>query len=341
MPAQSKRTLYIHMGLHKTATSYLQSFMIHNRAVFLERGVGMPDFGTRTDGAHHELVAVLKGEGPDAFRARIDKAGGDKVLVSTEVLGRFMLDPEFCAMMVKGLSPYYDLRIVIALRRQDFLKESVFAQVVKRDYTGPIEHETHYDYDHCRRVRVLENAFGRENVLCFLYRDDGHNPVKDFFLDTLGLSAQGFQEVGRSNVSLHRRKVLFLSHIEKPSRVVAARITAAVQATEAIADDKIKCLMSPKRRAAFLADYITGNEELCQKYDLDAGYFCDPDPVEDGWTPPAPITQEETFAALQTLLVEDHERDLKREALRSARQAKKIDAKKPAEGRAKTQAAGS
>ena len=100
---------------------------------------------------------------------------------------------------------------MIFLRRQDFLKESVYAEIVKGWFAGDILSDTHYDYDHAGRVAALEETFGPDRVHVVLYHDPGPN---DIVGELLAATRTHFDRtrlhpVEPRNVSMHRRKVLF------------------------------------------------------------------------------------------------------------------------------------
>ena len=111
---------------------------------------------------------------------------------------------------------------------------------------------------------------------------------------------------------MHRRKTLFLAGMPKPAGAAddardrgAPRFVArVVAATDAIADDGERFLLSPAERHALVAAHLAGNRALVERLGLaDPGPFLAlPDP-DAPWSPPAPITARELAAVRRAALV--------------------------------------
>ncbi len=312
------RDLYIHIGLHKTGSTYIQQMLLANRAMLEAAGLGLAPWLHPTEGNHYPLLCALRAgqwRAEDCARifAGVAETPGDKLLISAEELCWAMSRPEQAAAFHAAAARHFTPRVVVFLRRQDMLKESIFAQVVKTWYTGPIAAETHYDYDHDARLRALEAVFGRENVRVALYRDGGPNDITGAMLDALELDLDRARltPVPPQNVSMHRRMVRFMSELPKPVEAskdrarmqFARRIAGIVQAAGAIADDGGRFIMSPRERHDLVARHLEGNRALVARYGIaePGGFLEAPDP-QAPWEPPAPITGPERRAALAAVL---------------------------------------
>jgi len=138
------RTLILHIGLHKTATSYLQNVLSTCRYDLLREGVLYPTTGTvdvafRTrEGAQSghiqltrlrdsgDVVSELLNEIPDA---------ASTVLVSSE---DFTLPRANAATQyIRRFSAFGNVQVVLVLRRQDVWVESYYKQIV--DQYGKFE----------------------------------------------------------------------------------------------------------------------------------------------------------------------------------------------------------
>ena len=199
------------------------------------------------------------------------------------------------------------MTVIVYLRRQDFLKESLFAQVVKEWHCGDILGKDHYDYDLNGKLLQLEAVFGRARVRPILYDDTRRVDLVAPFLAALGLAldAASLAPVARENAALHRRKVLFLSRFPKrpaarerledkfPSRFV----TRVLAGSDAVADDGGRFLMPPAARHALVAAHQDGNRALVARHGIadPGGFLALPDPAAP-WTPPAPVTGREVAA---------------------------------------------
>lgn len=300
------RELVLHIGLHKTGTSYLQSLLVANREVLSEAGLAVPPAVYKN--SHHQFFRTLRDEGANAFFDAVDWGLGERQVISCEPLCTlFNRQPPLAeALAEKAARMGVRLTIVLMLRRQDHLKESVFSQVVKTWYSGSVIDDGIYDYDFNNRVLRLEDIFGREHIRVGLYPSASDASLDEVFLGLLGLDKLNLQlaAVAPANVRLHRRQTLFLSQVPKSSDEWASILLAAVQRCGAIRDDGEQYLMSPAQRAAFLSSFQAGNKALFARYGLSEPAWFTPDfGDEHTWFEPEPIQPDEymavTFKALE------------------------------------------
>jgi hypothetical protein len=307
------RPLYLHVGLHKTGTSYLQRLLLENRDLLLAAGLGLGPYQDPVSGTHHPILAALEEEGPEAVLDRVAEAPGARVLVSAEDLSWVLRSRDRAAAIRDAARRRFDPHVVIFLRRQDFLKESVYAEIVKGWFAGDILGDTHYDYDHAGRVAALEEVFGADRVHVALYHDPGPNDIVGTLLAATAtdLDPARLRPVPPQNVSMGRRKALFLGQIPKPADAWADRrawmmpnfVARVVAASDAIADDGERFLMSPRRRHDLVAAHLAGNRALVERRGLEPRGFLDlPDP-DAPWEPPAPITDREAAAVRRACLL--------------------------------------
>lgn len=298
--------LYFHIGLHKTGTTYLQSFFRNNINLLKENGVDFYDRYFRLQalfepfvekGARYDLADVAQ---------EISSLRSGKLLVSSENLSHFLLR-EKNIRTFKEVFRTDTVHILVFLRRQDFLKESIFGEAVKHFHTGTIQSEEHYHYDHDRRIAALEEGFGRPFITTHIYQETGDNRLVEKVLHAMGIDVprDAARDGPRKNVSPHRRKRLLMSAVPKTldqtRSPLAFRTTQdlirSIDRSRSIDDDGTRFLMSPTERHRLVADNMAGNRAIVQRYALkDVGEFLSaPDP-EAPWTPPAPITLREIVA---------------------------------------------
>lgn len=311
------RELYLHIGLHKTGTSYLQKLFLENRALLLEAGLGLGPYQNPKTGSHHPILEAFRSEGPARVFARVAECPGARLLISAEQLSAEMLDRATAEAWRDAARAHFEVKVVIFLRRQDYLKESVYAQIVKDWYTGGILQDDHYDYDHDRRLALLEAVFGAGNVTPLLYRDPGPNDLVGDLLGAMGiaLDRDRLAPVPAQNVSMGRRKVLFLSQLPKPRRAESSAraralplfVAGVVARSPAIADDGERFLMPPRARHDLMAAHLAGNRALIARRGLagqgpGADAFVNPPDPDAPWTPPAPITRAEAMGVWRAVL---------------------------------------
>ncbi len=116
------RRCYIHVGLPKTGTSYLQSILRHSEDALSAQGL---DLLPRTAVGRRYLSVALRGkldertDPPAAFRVlgrlrqEAESAAGDRALVSQEILGA--LTPEQIRPLLDAL-PGYEVHVVVTVR---------------------------------------------------------------------------------------------------------------------------------------------------------------------------------------------------------------------------------
>lgn len=126
-------TVYLHIGLHKTGTSSIQSFLNTNREVFEQGGVAIPTAGW-LEGAHHNIPLEILGK-PKFAPAN---GGLAQALPQIDASPNALLSSEeFEFLDLKGVKRLKQMlgerpaRVVVYLRRQDALIASTYAQQIK------------------------------------------------------------------------------------------------------------------------------------------------------------------------------------------------------------------
>lgn len=146
-----KLRLVLHMGPHKTATSYLQYNFFHNRAQLLRRGWLYPVTGERVRTAHHDISDQRKwildedNRMADELRAIGDKARarGANVLLSSEGFENWK--PRTLSRL-QSLVGATELHVVYTLRDPLDLFYAKWAQRVKSGFEDslPDYHDKHF-----------------------------------------------------------------------------------------------------------------------------------------------------------------------------------------------------
>ena len=270
-------------------------------------------------GGHARFLADLQTRDMTEVFAEVAAAcPREKILVSNENLAKFLLRPSArdphrlqAHDVVEAAAKFFRVRIVYFPRRQDYLSESHYFQAAKTWYCGSIEHYPRQQYDHDAALSQLEAVVGQENVRVLLYRDGMPNDSLAALFTAMGLTLpdQLSRDVGRQNVSLPRRKVLFLLAVPKNRRrqpglinppEMIRFILSTVEKTKAIADDGKRFISSPEARRALVAEYQPGNRALVARHGIaDPGAFVALPDLDPSWTPPEPITGREIAAVFR------------------------------------------
>ena len=166
-------TLDLHIGLHKTGTSTLQSFFVTNEAALRKHSIVYPRT-VRKDNSHCAILRMLDTD--DSLKSimanlHAECAQFQHALVSAEGLSNAFLDKDRLARFCDAAARYFHTRIIIYLRRQDELKTSIYGQVAREWYQGSILEENHYEYDHLKRLDILQSAVDND-LIVRRYRPD-------------------------------------------------------------------------------------------------------------------------------------------------------------------------
>ena len=169
----NKPVLKIHIGIPKTGTTYIQSLLQKRRKALLKHGILYPLAGLHGSG-HSALAASYLSEETKAFMRKSNIFASDKsslqirdnilyeyglmknkkgaVIVSAE--GLAITDPAGVERIAKDYLPYFDIQIIVFLRRQDFMAESSRSQAYRvnqknyntRDAFNPCSINLNYTY---------------------------------------------------------------------------------------------------------------------------------------------------------------------------------------------------
>ncbi len=167
------RRCYIHVGLPKTGTSYLQSIFRLSERALAEQGL---DLLPRTTVGRRYLTVALRGrldpetDPPRAFRV-LDRlaqearaATGDRALISQEVLGALV--PDEISTLLEAL-PGYEPHVILTVRDLARTLPSGWQQEMQQrvttrmeDFVAGFMHHEDPAYQHHRR-RAVESVLDR------------------------------------------------------------------------------------------------------------------------------------------------------------------------------------
>lgn len=273
------RHLLIHAGMHKTGTTTIQALLRRDAWYHL------------APGDHHHHVARKMPAAPDPV-------GALTVFSSESLFPWIDHNPQLAKEWASNCRAVYDrITVLIFLRRQDHLMESIYAEAACRWHEGPFA-SLDYQFDHMDRIDALEILFGINAVQVGIFRDDlpGWNVSAEF----QRLTGIRLGTIERQNQRLHRRAVQFMSLTPKADRTHAARVRSQVAAM--VQDDGEPWLFSPYAHLRMLAEHCDSNREICRRWCPEAeaymtGIIAAPD-TNRPWQPPAPFTAEEIRWAL-------------------------------------------
>ncbi len=308
-------TLYVHAGVHRTATSSIQKFLRDNDKVLLSKGYLYPFVVQRH--AFQIKQMVNNKVSATAFSAELlrqverQAVPVHSVVLSDEDISS-VLNPE----VFSGLQEKFDVKVVVSLRRQDLWLESWYLQNIKWQWNPSLAHLSFDDFlqqqerffwiDYASRLTKYEEVFGQGSVLAMVFEKsempDG--PIVAL-LNLLGITdLAGFGPFLNINSSLSPMMTEFLRHlpldtINRLERAMFEKAFAAVDAQ--IHSNGSKLLLSYDQRLEILANYAQSNRTVATRYfDRDSLF---PEPVPDRDAPLADRTLPQSSQDLLAMMV--------------------------------------
>lgn len=214
------KTLYVHIGTPKTATTSIQMFCVDNEAVLKGKGYSYPILNfkfpkveKRRNG--HFLVGGLKKKDGSWDLERDEKMyqrGMDMVHEAFEKTENVILSDEnlwnasgtkkfvFWNRLVEDSKEYgYQIKVIVYLRRQDELANSWLAQQVKEGWGNfrAVKWDNFWRspkfliLDYASHIKKIANVVGAGNIIVRIFERDkfkgnDHSIYSDF-LDAVGL----------------------------------------------------------------------------------------------------------------------------------------------------------
>ena len=213
-------TLYLHIGMPKTGTSYIQSFLHINNEVLKKNGYIYPDFGVKFNKIGvfrngHFLISVIRDENRTRLidkEQEIENECFDKLfgllgeypnaIISEESIwnsAERKRSKDFWKNLKNKLNERgVELKVIVYLRRQDLFIQSFWAQHVKENLvTSPLREFITLprfkliQLDYYKRLSKISTEVGKENMLVRVYEKGQYTgPKKTIvsdFLNTIGL----------------------------------------------------------------------------------------------------------------------------------------------------------
>jgi hypothetical protein len=197
-------TTYIHIGLQKTGTTFLQR-SLHNLHQELARiGIIYPDtsagLNVKGPAAHHFVPHAIQNVRtkytPDADFSLLDKhvkeikyeiSRGSIGIVSSENFS--LLTEESHIRQLRDIFPERNVKILVYLRRQDAWIDSLYGQMVKvgrKNTVGDFIRSQQRRLDYNDLIDRWATAFGEDNIVVRTYEPDGDLWLWQDFLTAIG-----------------------------------------------------------------------------------------------------------------------------------------------------------
>jgi hypothetical protein len=324
-----KKSLVLHIGMGKTGTTALQKFFATNRRPLAEDGIGYPEYGA-VAGAHHllspHIPPFLKGvwefKPVEEWAPNLARVHASKILLSSELIAWTdeNLVREFCA----GAQKWFDLTVVIYLRRQDNIIMASYIQQIK---AGPQKrriidmfHSMIPQFDYESILRPWEDSVGIPNIIVRPYEKQqlhSQDIRRDFMHHVFGIDVGRKYDVDDSNPNPRLSRVtgeykrLINNVVEEKDRnkrfSELLKQCSTGTTVEGRANTAHDALLPADLRLRIIAANEGINGMIVDKYfDRDQGQlFLDPLPIPGEDWPGNDLSKEDAIAVSQYLRSED------------------------------------
>ncbi len=327
---RGKKTLYLHVGMHKTGTTTIQHFLYHNRRMLSRYGLLYPSRHTYGY-AHHETSNFFNKK-EDFLPGFIEDRYGDrknwesainaqkKEMLSSSIDKLILSSETFMRCNHAMVREYYDefeIKIIIFLRRQDTWLESTLNQNMKMNMdmeTGLEDHtrKKEKNLDYYRLINLWAEHFGRDNLIIVPFQKSSFpDSLESTFLQLVGVPWNSrFQRQKAKNTRLNRDSIAYLNDFPEKNRTRNPefhRIVELLQNYSVMKPDLPEYRFSypPKERLSILAKYRESNQQLAKEFlQFESGIlFDEPEPLmQDAWAPYPGLDEMSRNAITQFLL---------------------------------------
>lgn len=195
-------TVYLHIGMPKTGTSFIQEFLYANNEIIQKQGYVFPDFAARYEMVRKERNAhfiIAKDDG--SFEETYSK-GINKIKSLTEKFDNIILSDATCWKRENHIKRFVEdmklldiqVKIVAYLRRQDLYVQSMWAQKIKEGAKRKFKEHIKYEEIAMRyyeRCSTFSGIVGKENFILGVYEKGQLGGIKNDlltdFLEKVGL----------------------------------------------------------------------------------------------------------------------------------------------------------
>src|SRR5690606_38518173 len=180
-----KKTIYIHIGAHKTGTTAIQRFLSMNRDNLKKQGYLYPG----KHNAHHFIPHGLLNKtflfsNPDTMTKNvfneIRKTKSENILISSEAFE--FLKKEDILLLKRDYLNDISVKIIFYVRRQDDLVESQYNAMIKgHQYKHNFSHflfdslkteKNDFKNDFYSILETWRDVFGQENIIVRVYEKE-------------------------------------------------------------------------------------------------------------------------------------------------------------------------
>ncbi|MCB1680174.1 MAG: hypothetical protein KDI16_15955 [Halioglobus sp.] len=281
-----KTKLFLHIGTHKTGSTSVQNFFCANDAALLGAGIFYPDLA-RVNAGHHRL-AWCTGMGPRR-PAALDKIAAwisdlaDIAAAAADIHSVVISSEEFeYARNIEPLAQlreYFNVTVVVYLRRQDHYIESSYNQNVRvydQRFSGSIyqfalQNNLFNRFNYRWMLQPWEQIFGVDSIVVRPYGTPHVEPdVRIDFLQLIGasraLAPPAAMQRDTDNISLRCSALPYLARINELSLTPAQHNEVIAELNRQVPAAANARLLSAPEIADFYSKFEQGNRYVFARY---------------------------------------------------------------------------
>lgn len=297
----NKKTVYFHIGTHKTGTTALQQFFVDNKKLLAGKGICYENYNKVS--LNHRFLINRENWGKVSFDEN------KNYIISSEDFYHtvFKISSE-----IKSVLSCFNINFIIYIKRQDLMKQSVYNQIVKMDgYCSDIHSDNHYNYDYYSFLKRLEKEFPNASVTVRPYEKSqflGGSIFSDF-LRILNIEhTNDFVTSAKVvNPSLNRDSLelaRFINKLELTSdfrKSINRLIVRASVETNQVSMFRNQDILSPNESIDFLKNFEDGNAKIATDFlDRKNGIlFFDNFNFDKEWMPYSSLKEDTAYELLQ------------------------------------------
>lgn len=232
MEPNFNRKLFLHIGMNKTGSSFLQSSLVHNREVLRKQGFYLPESiwdddmrkGIITPGNGNKLAKLLADNDErrlikyinDLF-TKSEKQGLSNVILSNETLIRILSYVENRKLLIKCCEKFQvDVKCCCFLREPHSHALSLFKHRAKSGMFSSYKEWLNEDYETVRLYEIFKKDYEYSRLSCLysLYKKDGNLLLNVFYSKFLNISQYNIKSKMHVNKSLNLKGIFILQVFE-------------------------------------------------------------------------------------------------------------------------------
>lgn len=297
------KTLYLHIGTPKTATTSIQSFCYQNREILEKQGFYYPMFDYHFQNIQpyrnaHFLICRVRDENERAIVEQqecITYEGihrvqqlfevHDKIILSDEGIWNrgFIKDADCWTKIQKEfVEKGIEVKVIVYLRRQDDFLYSWWNQQIKEGmakyskwtWQDVLREKPYIQLDYFEMLQKISEYVGKGNIIVrrFQVNDFVGGRIEKDFLNVLGIvDTEAFiYEDSVRNISLTKNMAAIkrilntMPELQQSENRVFRNI--ATQLSAEVGNDRNSSMFFKEEAENFLMQYVDGNDRIAKEY---------------------------------------------------------------------------